>query len=138
MFTALKKSWRALRDAPPGERFLRYHRAHHEAGRPVWRRVLSVGIAVGVLIVGVVALPAPGPGTLVIILGLALLGRELRRVAKGLDWVETKLRGIVRWFTRTWRGTSLAGRVGLAAVVIVLALVILAPVAYAAYRVVLR
>ena len=136
MLTKLKRSWRSLRDAPPGERFTRYYRNHHDADRAWWKRALSFGVALLVIAVGIVALPAPGPGTLVLALGGALLGRELLPVARALDWVEVRLRRVLSWGKRSWKHASPLGRVGLAAIAIVVALALAATAGFAAYRMV--
>lgn len=136
MFTKLKRSWRSLRDAPPGERFRRYYDDHNDADRPWWKRALSFGVALVVIAVGIVALPAPGPGTLVLALGGALLGRELLPVARALDWVEVRLRRLLSWGKRMWKHASPIGRVGLAVIAVVVALALAATAGFATYRMV--
>jgi hypothetical protein len=47
---------------------------------------VSVAVAGGVTVaVGVVLLPLPGPGTLVILAGLSILGREFPRARRAAD-----------------------------------------------------
>ena len=49
-------------------------------------RRVSVAVAGGMTIaVGIVLIPLPGPGTLVIIAGLSILGREFPRARKAAD-----------------------------------------------------
>jgi uncharacterized protein (TIGR02611 family) len=137
MLAKLRRSWRSLKDAPAGERFRRYHRQHSDSGRPAWKRVAWIVGGVVVIAAGIIALPAPGPGTLVIVAGFALLGRELAVVARALDWLEATLRRGVAALRRTWRGASPMGRVGLAGLAGLLGLVLLAGAGWAAYRLVL-
>lgn len=84
----LREHWRYLRQGPPGERFLRYHQWRRERSRhPLGRHALLV---LGLLLVplGVVMMPAPGPGFIVVGLGLCLLASASRRVARSLDRTE--------------------------------------------------
>ena len=83
---------------------------------------------------GIVALPAPGPGSLVIVLGAALLGRELRPVAKAFDWLELFLRRNWQRLRRTWKSASPAGRVGLTVIAGIVGLGVLAGAGLLAYR----
>ena len=49
-------------------------------------RRVSVAVAGGVTVaVGIVLLPLPGPGTLVILAGLSILGREFPRARRAAD-----------------------------------------------------
>lgn len=88
----------ARTDVPPRRRMarLRAVRARVRAlpgGRIVWRvGVTLVGVAV--VAVGVVLLPLPGPGWLIIFAGLGILASEYRWAARLLIWVRTTL---VRW-----------------------------------------
>jgi uncharacterized protein (TIGR02611 family) len=134
MVSPLKRRWRSLKHAPSGERFIRYYRNHNDPDRPVWRRVVSIAIGVVIMLGGIVALPAPGPGTLVIVIGAALLAKELKVVARALDAIERWLRGLWRWARRTWKKTSPAGRAGLAIAGGLACLAVLALAAVLIYR----
>jgi hypothetical protein len=94
MLAKLKRSWRELAHGRPGHRFRDYQQARR-GGRPAWRRIVSIVAGVLLVLVGIVALPAPGPGTLVIVLGAALLAREFPRVASFMD-------GLERFLRRAW------------------------------------
>jgi hypothetical protein len=92
MFRKLKTQWRELRAAPPGRRFRqRYERRAAERKTPAARIVWSA-LAVILILAGIVALPLPGPGTLVIAAGLALLAQESLTVARFCDRVELAIR----------------------------------------------
>jgi hypothetical protein len=93
----LKKEWRALKRGKPGSRFQQLHEARSSDGRRRW-----IGLLLGVIITiaGVVALPLPGPGFLVIGIGAALLARESAVVAHVADWIEVRARSGARWASR--------------------------------------
>lgn len=134
MVSKLKRRWRSLKNAPSGERFIRYYRNHNDPDRPVWRRVVSIAIGIAIVLVGIVALPAPGPGTLVIVVGAAFLAKELKAVARALDAVERGLRRVWLWARRTWKNASPTGRVGLAIAGGLACLAVLAAAAFLIYR----
>jgi uncharacterized protein (TIGR02611 family) len=94
MLTGLKRSWRSLKHARPGQRFQRYHDNRRDPDRPAWQRVAWIAAGVLIIAAGIVALPAPGPGSLVIVVGGAILGREFRPVAQAFDWLELRLRAV--------------------------------------------
>jgi uncharacterized protein (TIGR02611 family) len=120
MFKEIRRSWRLLESGKPGDRFERYYRSQHE-GRSPLRKVVSIVIGFAIVAAGIILLPAPGPGTLVVALGLGLLAREFLIVARALDWLEPKLRKAIAAGERLWKRSSPLGRAALvlAAVVIV-------------------
>jgi uncharacterized protein (TIGR02611 family) len=97
----LKSAWHRLKEAEPGHRFQAEYEHHRETRRGRLGRVLSVGAGLLIVAIGIVGLPAPGPGFLVIGLGGALLARESRTVARAMDWGEVRLRRVLHW-ARTW------------------------------------
>jgi len=60
-------------------------------GRIAWRIAISV-IGVAVILLGIVLLPLPGPGWLVIFAGLGVLGTEYEWAARLLTWVREQVR----------------------------------------------
>ena len=96
MSRKLKDQWHQLRKAPAGKRFrLRYeHRARER--KTLWTRILWSGLAAVLIAAGIVALPLPGPGTVVIALGLALLAQESLVVARFCDRAELAIRKLLR------------------------------------------
>ena len=52
--------------------------------------------------IGAVALPAPGPGILVLALGAGMIARESRVAARVLDWIELRLHGAWAWARVAW------------------------------------
>jgi uncharacterized protein (TIGR02611 family) len=100
---SLKSAWHRLKEADPGHRFQAEYEHHRETRRGRLGRVLSVGAGVLIVAVGIVGLPAPGPGFLVIALGGALLARESRSVARVMDWGEVRLRRLLHWALSRWK-----------------------------------
>jgi uncharacterized protein (TIGR02611 family) len=85
-------------DAPPRRRLARLGavRARVRAlpgGRIVWRIGVTV-VGAAVVAVGIVLLPLPGPGWLIIFAGLGILASEYRWAARLLTWVRATF---VRW-----------------------------------------
>jgi hypothetical protein len=74
------------------ERYLRARRAAHSAAK----RVAKVAAGALLIAVGIVLLPAPGPGILVVLLGLALVAESSLTVAKALDRLELRARGLIK------------------------------------------
>lgn len=81
-----------LRD-PPGERFQRRHarlRRRRETGGPLRLLRLFGGAVISLL--GLVLVPLPGPGILIVLAGAALMAGESGRLARRLDRTELWLR----------------------------------------------
>lgn len=69
------------------------------AGRIGWRiGVTFAGVVV--IAVGIVLLPLPGPGWLVIFAGLGILGTEYVWAARLLRWVRERVRRSTAWLGR--------------------------------------
>ncbi len=83
-----------------------------------------------IILAGIVALPAPGPGFLVIAVGVALLSRESAIVARLADWTELRARRGARWAGRFWRRASLPARAAIA----VLGLALTGAAAFVTFR----
>lgn len=68
-----------------------------------WRRVqkFATGMAGGVvLIVGIIAIPYPGPGWLIVFAGLAILAREFTWAQRALGFGKTKYDEWNAWVKR--------------------------------------
>jgi uncharacterized protein (TIGR02611 family) len=111
MLDKIKRSWRRLKAGKPGHRFQAQYKEQQKARRPAWARPVWMAAGTVVMAVGVVALPAPGPGFLVIGLGAALLARESLIAARALDWIELRLREAWAWLKNAWRMAPLAVKV---------------------------
>jgi uncharacterized protein (TIGR02611 family) len=90
---SFRKAWRRFRTAEPGSRFQQQFEANQKARTSKWVRPAVVALGILVILLGLVALPAPGPGTLVIAGGAALIAREFLWMARLLDSAEVKIRG---------------------------------------------
>jgi uncharacterized protein (TIGR02611 family) len=103
---SLRESWDRFKGAQPGRRFeAEYHRAR-ERRTSVWKRRAVVVLGIALIAIGVVALPAPGPGWLVIGAGGALLARESLTVAHFLDSAEVRGRRLGSAVRRRWKTAS--------------------------------
>jgi hypothetical protein len=56
-----------------------------------------------VVVGGLIAVPGPGPGWLVILLGLGMVAGESLFFARLFDWAEVKLRGLIMRTIGLWR-----------------------------------
>ncbi len=103
-----KEASRRFKESKPGHRFQdRYHhRQQGSSGRFNPRAIF--GIVGGILVVlgGVIAVPGPGPGWLIILLGLWILAGELLFFARSMDKVEVKLRRLARRVAGIWTISS--------------------------------
>ena len=106
MIDGLKTRWRELRQGEPGRRFrARYERRHagvrHAGGRK-WSVILA-GLLIA--LAGIVLLPLPGPGLLVIALGALLVAEQSLTAARILDSLELRARALIgRWRPLTRSG----------------------------------
>jgi len=96
MVEGLKRRWERLKAGQPGARFQRQYRENRESRKSGLQRWGLVAAGAGLMLVGIIGLFVPGPGTLFIAVGGAVLARESLAVARALDWVEVRGR-------RLWR-----------------------------------
>lgn len=108
MFGNLKRQWRAFRDGKPGQRFVdRYDRTKQLRKSQSWgRRWIEPVAAIVSLAIGVILTFFPGPAIVFYFAGAGLLAGESRKLARGLDWSELKLRQAFRWAKRWWGRAS--------------------------------
>ena len=85
------------------------------------RKVLFLGGGALILVAGLFFLPAPGPGWAIIFIGGGLIAQESERAAKILDWVELRLRAVVKWALDIWKRASMPARAGIVALGLALA-----------------
>jgi hypothetical protein len=104
MLTEMKKRWKEIRKLPPGDRFEMFYekRRERDRGKP-WLRVLYLGGALVAFAIGVVLAFIPGPAVVFFALSGALLATQSRKVARGLDWAEVKLRRVASRLRTAWR-----------------------------------
>ncbi|HEY5897237.1 MAG TPA: PGPGW domain-containing protein [Burkholderiales bacterium] len=97
MLRRVRQSWKELKHGKPGRRFReRYDRRRARPGRTVLRKWAVISAGVLAILAGIVLLPLPGPGLLVLAGGALLIAEESRATARLLDWIESKARRVVR------------------------------------------
>lgn len=90
----LGKAWRELKRGHPGRRFQsRYERRASPGGARKW---LLIAAGALLMLLGVIFLPLPGPGLLIIAAGALLVAGESLSAARALDWLERKARRVKR------------------------------------------
>ncbi len=73
------------------------------ASRPTVDRAYRIGVGVVgtlVLAVGIVAIPYPGPGWLIVFAGLGILASEFAWAKKVLRWVRARYDTFMAWFEK--------------------------------------
>lgn len=121
---SLQSHWQQLKEAEPGRRFHDFYerrKREREAEHP-WRRFLWAGLGIVLALGGVVLLGMPGPGLLVMVMGLALLASESEVLARGLDRLELFLRDLSQVLVAWWHQLKPSQRWLCAASILVLAL----------------
>jgi hypothetical protein len=89
------ESLKALRRGRPGHRFQEWHRSQRRRVDG-WGRVLTAFLGLLLVLVGLLLMAMPGPGLLVALVGLTLLGSTSLTVARALDRAEL-------WLGPAWR-----------------------------------
>jgi tellurite resistance protein TerC len=93
MFTTLRQHWHAFRADPPGQRFQRRYSRRNAPRSGVWRKLLVIVAGFVVLAIGIVMLVLPGPGSLVMVLGAALIAEESLFASRLLDRCDLRIHG---------------------------------------------
>ena len=108
MVSSLQQQWHDITHAKPGRRFRNryYQRKQRRSNGLVKALYLLVGA--GLFLVGIILLPAPGPGFLVIFVGAGLMAEESLLVARALDRTERKARALASAAKRGWKHASAA------------------------------
>ena len=114
----MKQEWRQFKHDRPGERF-ENHRCRMDR-HPTWHKVVRAVAGFALIALGVVFCILPGPGTVGIVFGLALLAGMSKSIAHLLDRVEPKLRRGLHRAHEFWRHLSTPRRVLLVAVAAIL------------------
>jgi hypothetical protein len=106
----VKQEWKHFRDDRPGERFSK----HRERMKKKPRSHNAVALGLGLLLVvgGGVLLFMPGPGSLLIGFGIAVIASHSQKLARLLDRAEPRARRAGGWVKRTWQRLSHPGKVG--------------------------
>jgi hypothetical protein len=132
MLTALKRYWREFKRVQPGKRFQeRYERnLKTRAGRSPWVRFLKPIAAILLLAAGIFLCLVPGPGLPLLIIGAGLLADVSRRVAVAMDWLDLRIRALLRPVWKWWKQASLPAK----AIVAIVAVAFLSGLAYGVFR----
>lgn len=88
----MRKSWLELKRGRPGRRFQDRHARGRESARGVAGKCAFVCVGVLILLVGIVLLPLPGPGMVIVALGALVMAEGSRTAAKALDALELRAR----------------------------------------------
>jgi hypothetical protein len=102
----IAQQWRAFRSDSPGHRFENHYKRMREGGSRAGA-ILQIALGAILALAGVVLLFVPGPGLLVVLFGLGLLGGQSRALAGVLDRVEPRLRAAGRTLQRWWHARSM-------------------------------
>ncbi|WP_406231170.1 TIGR02611 family protein [Nocardia sp. NBC_01009] len=72
------------------------------AGRPTLNLAYRIGVAVigvAVLVLGILAIPYPGPGWAIVFAGLGILATEFAWAHRALGWLRGKYRQGMAWYS---------------------------------------
>lgn len=82
-----------------------------------YRIVVGV-VGLAVLVVGILAIPYPGPGWAIVFVGLAILATEFEWARRALAWTRRKYERVMDWFKAQGPWVQALGFVLTAAVVV--------------------
>jgi hypothetical protein len=102
VIAALKRNWHELSRDPPGRRFQNRHKKQDGRGSGL-SRTLKLTAAIVLLAAGVVLLVIPGPGSVLIVIGAALLAEESKVVARFMDRAEVRVRQWIKAALARWK-----------------------------------
>jgi hypothetical protein len=131
MLEKFRQEWQRFKRRKPGQRFQERYREKQKLRRGVLRKVLVTASGALIFAIGVFLLAFPGPGTILIFIGASLIGEESLLGARGLDWLEIRLRSLYRRGMQLWNRTSL----GVKVLLLICALVIAGSLAFGAYKI---
>jgi Putative transmembrane protein (PGPGW) len=115
----IAQEWSAFRHDRPGSRF----RNHYDRMREGSRALAIVRLVLGVLLVaaGIVMLFIPGPGLLVALFGMGLLGGQSKALAGALDRAEPAMRRAGHRAKTWWDARAMVAQDAMIAAAIVVA-----------------
>jgi hypothetical protein len=100
------QAWDRFVHATPGKRFQERYRRMREQKGSAWKRCLIVCGGIAICLAGIVFLAIPGPGLLILAVGLALIAQESVTLARLLDRAELKLRRLWKRLRHRNSGTE--------------------------------
>lgn len=118
MFAHAHQDWEAFKASPPGRRFQDMHKRREEEGgkSSTVRRIFLLGVGLVLTAAGIFFLFFPGPGTVTLFIGIALIAGQSLFVARCVDRLEVLLRPTYLWLRGRWRALNNTQRVALSAV----------------------
>lgn len=100
MIARLKERWRELRHGEPGRRFRARYERRKCANRGAARKCLICILGAVIVLAGIVLMPLPGPGILIVAFGALLMAEGSRTVADALDSLELRVRALIARYRR--------------------------------------
>ncbi|MEO7269914.1 MAG: TIGR02611 family protein [Knoellia sp.] len=107
-------------DAPVDEAEDDWEWRRRVRANPTWAKVYRVGvflIGLVIVVVGLLLIPFPGPGWLIVIAGLAIWATEFEKAQRVLEFVKKQVRGWESWVKR--QNPFVKGLTGLVGIVFV-------------------
>jgi uncharacterized protein (TIGR02611 family) len=114
-WTRLKENLRCLKQGRAGSRFLDcfHYKQELRAKHGSIYRWTDISVGSFIVIFGLIMVPAPGPGWIIVFCGVALIAGEFERAANALDGGEITLRKVAAKIKRAWRRASTATKYGI-------------------------
>jgi uncharacterized membrane protein HdeD (DUF308 family) len=112
--TPFRKTLRRLGSSGAGRRFQKVHSIESQKRKP-WVRSVKLLLGILLIAIGTFLLAVPGPGLLVILVGLGVLASGSRAVARLLDRSEVLARNSWHQTAKRWRESPWYGRIAFAA-----------------------
>lgn len=81
----MRKRIKRFLNKAPGTRFIYLHKLFHRSQKKLMSRLSRYSIGIILICIGIVLLVLPGPGILMILIGLGLIGMDSKRFATLLD-----------------------------------------------------
>ena len=106
MLRFLKLQWRDLKCGRPGTRFKQRWRTREQRRRSYFAKPLYMTAGLFVFLIGLVMLPAPGPGCPIVFIGAAMIAEESFWMATVLDRIELKGRRLLARVAKYWKRAS--------------------------------
>jgi uncharacterized protein (TIGR02611 family) len=117
----IKAHWDDFKCGKPGKRFEERFRRRQRQGHNPLAKIVTIVAGLVLLMAGLVMIPAPGPGFLVVFPGAALIAEESYFAARLFDRIELKGRQTARNGTRAWKHAPPVLKAAVVALALVLA-----------------
>ena len=127
----VRAHWEEFKSGKPGRRFQQRYERRQRQGHSTVVKFLYIAVGLVLFAVGLVMLPAAGPGFLVLFPAAALIAEESYLAARAFDWMELKVRALTDWAEGWWKRAPLA----LKAAIVLVAIVVIGGAGFVAYRV---